>query len=266
MVRPRTPTWDDLAVEEHHAGDAATATETLVESLEDNESSAPSGAERNLDRRFELIEALVMSVAAVLAAWAGFQAAKWSGAQDDAYSQAAALRVESTENATLASERSLADLDTLGQWLAALEREGRFDAPEVLTSDYRPDPTSLSGFWYLRFRPEFRTAVDAWIASEPLTNPDAAPGPFQMEEYRSEAKLEATRLSQAADLQLVDAREANQISDNYLLVTILLATVLFFAGISSKMDTLRARLLLLGMAIVLVAVSAGVLFSFPVEL
>jgi len=41
------------------------------------------------------------------------------------------------------------------------------------------------------------------------------------------------------------------------------ATVLFFAGISSKMDTFRARTFLLGMAVALLLIAVVVVATFP---
>ena len=126
-----------------------------------------------------------------------------------------------------------------------------------------PDPNELSGFLYQRFRPEFQTAVNAWIQTHPRTNPDAPPTPFAMPEYQVAATQKAAQLNQQAEDSAAAARAANQRSDNYVLMTIMFATVLFFAGISSKMDTARARLLLLGVGTTLLLVSIGVVLSFP---
>ena len=40
-----------------------------------------------------------------------------------------------------------------------------------------------------RFRPEFAVAFDAWIATDPEHNPDAAKGPMYLDEYKT-PKLE----------------------------------------------------------------------------
>ena len=48
-----------------------------------------------------------------------------------------------------------------------------------------------------------------------------------------------------------------------MLVTILFASVLFFAGISSKMDTKRARMFLLGTGVVMFVAASIVVLSFP---
>jgi hypothetical protein len=216
-----------------------------------------------LDRRFELGEAILLSLAAILAAWAGFQAAKWSGEQADAYSRASAARVEATRSATRAGQETVVDVDVFADWLAALEREWLLDAALDAGADYAPDPDLLSGFLYERFRDEFKPAVHAWLATDPGDDPDAPETPFTMPEYRVGALAEAADLDARADAAVEDARADNEIADRYVLVTIMFATVLFFAGISSKLDTARARGLLLGVGVTLFVITTVVVLSFP---
>jgi hypothetical protein len=84
---------------------------TTVDSAAKIEPSDASLAGR-LDRRFELFEAIVLAIAAVLTAWAAFQATKWTGVQADDYSRAAAARTESTRASTQAGELTTVDADT----------------------------------------------------------------------------------------------------------------------------------------------------------
>jgi hypothetical protein len=151
------------------------------------------------------------------------------------------------------------------QWLQAAEAEGLLTRQADPNAVYVPDPNVLSGFLYERFRPEFKPAVDAWIATRPRTNASAPPTPFAMPEYKVAAAAEAARLEQRAEEQSAAARQANQRSDNYVLMTIVFATVLFFAGISSKMDTFRARTLLLGVGTTLLVGAVIVVLTFPKE-
>ena len=216
-----------------------------------------------LDRRFELLEAIVLSVAAVLAAWTGYQSAKWSGVQADRYSEAGAGRVQSTKSATLAGQQVTIDVIAFTQWLQAADNEGLLQRPPQPGHVYVPDPATLSGFLYERFRPEFRVAADAWVATDPRINPAAPTTPFVMPEYRLAASAEAQRLEAQAEAESAAARQANERSDDYVLMTIMFATVLFFAGISSKMDTLRARLLLLSVGSTLLIAAIVIVVSFP---
>ena len=141
--------------------------------LSDLEAAEEHRAEsRRLDRRFEMFEAVLLSIAALLVAWTGFQSAKWSGVQANSYSQAGASRVESTRSSTLAGQQTTVDVITFTQWLQAAGQEGLLTEPPDPDTGYVPDPTLLSGFLYERFRPEFRVAVDAWVATSPRINAD----------------------------------------------------------------------------------------------
>ncbi len=208
----------------------------------------------------------MLSIAAVLAAWTGFQSAKWSGVQANSYSEAGATRVESTRAPTLAGQQTTVDVVSFTSWLQAAENEGVVADLEATGDGYTPDPNVVSGFLYARFRPEFRVAVDAWIATEPRTNADAPATPFDMEEYRLAAAEQADRLERKAERLAAKARAANQRSDNYVLMAIAFATVLFFAGISSKMDTVRARVFLISMAVLLLFSAAVVVATFPKQI
>ena len=232
-----------------------------IEELEAAEDKRAEG--RRLDRKFELFEAVVLSVAALLAAWTGFESAKWSGVQANSYSQAGASRVEASRASDLANDETTVDVVTFTQWLQAAEAEGLLAKPADPNQPYVPDPDAVSGFLYERFRPEFKVAVDAWVATRPRLDPDAPRTPFAMPEYRVAAREKAQRLERQAEASAAQARAANQRSDNYVLMTIMFATVLFFAGISSKMDTFRARALLLGVGMVVLLTAIGIVLSFP---
>ena len=249
------PTHDDPN------GAIGVADEKRLGDLEAAEAKRAEGG--RLDRKFELFEAIVLSIAALLAAWTGFQSAKWSGVQANSYSQAGASRVESTRASTIAGQETTVDVISFTQWLQAAEAEGLLAKPVDPNETYVPDSNVLSGFLYERFRPEFKVAVKAWVAQHPRSNADAPTTPFAMPEYQVSASKDAARLDRQAEAQSAKARAANQRSDNYVLMTIMFATVLFFAGISSKMDTFRARALLLGTAITLLLTAIVIVLSFP---
>ena len=58
--------------------------------------------------------------------------------------------------------------------------------------------TEIADFYVRRFRPEFHTAYEAWLATRPLSNAEAPPTPFAMDEYQVAAKEEAERLDAEA--------------------------------------------------------------------
>ena len=80
----------------------------------------------------------------------------------------------------LANAQQQVDVATFMQWVDA----------------YARGETELVTFYRERFRPEFKPAFDAWIATKPLKTKGAPLTPFAMPQYRLAAKAEADRLDQ----------------------------------------------------------------------
>jgi hypothetical protein len=198
----------------------------------------------------ERVAAILLASAALATAWSSYQASRWTGEQAKAFAVANAARVESTKAANLANAQTEVDVSVFTQWVDA-----QIHGDELLASFYRQ-----------RFRTEFMPAFDAWIATDPFDDPSAPPTPFAMPEYVLGAQQEADELEAAADAGASEARENVQRATNYVLGVVLFATALFFAGISTKLDSvsLRKAVLLLG-ALVFV-LSAGWIATFPVSL
>jgi len=226
-----------------------------------------AGTAARLDGRFELLEAILLAIAAILTAWSAFEATKWGGVQADNYSRAGAARTEAVGASTRAGQLSTIDVDTFTSWLAALGADERADAESGLTDDgYTPVPGTESAFLYERFRPEFRTAFDAWLVTSPRTNPTAPPTPFAMPEYRLEEAARAAALEEQAEDSAAVARRANQRGDNYVLMTIMFALVIVLVGIGTKMDTVRARTFLFALATLALVAATVVVLTFPIEI
>lgn len=215
--------------------------------------------------RVELIATIVLAVATILTAWSGFQSGKWGGEQSVNFSEAGAARTESTRSDTLGGQLIQIDIATYIDWITALREELNTGAiTEDSLNPYTPTDGTVSGFLYNRFREEFLPAVDAWLATEPIINEAAPKTPFIMDEYVVAQRVEADRLAQVADDKAAQARTANQNGDNYVLTMVLFASVLFFAGVSSKMNRPRNRVLILGFGIVTLTTGLVILVSLPI--
>ncbi len=141
--------------------------------------------ERWLDSidRVELVATVVLATAVIATAWSGFQSARWSGNQAILFSEASAARTESTRSSTIAGQLVQIDVAMFSDWLAALDEDIRNGTIAVAPGQpYRPDPDTLSGFLFDRFRPELVVAVRAWLYTGPLVDSDAPTSPFEMPE------------------------------------------------------------------------------------
>jgi hypothetical protein len=193
------------------------------------------------------IAVVVLSVTAVLTAWSGFESSKWGGEMSIAFSRASTARVEAARYAAQADAARGFDLNVFGVYVQA-----------VAQGDER-----LQEFVENRFTDHFRVAFDAWTAMRPLENPDAPKGPFALPEYQPPGEAEAAEADGRADALFAQALENNQRGDNYTLLTVLFALVLFFAAVSQRLRSpALARAVLTGATVFLLA-GIGLLLAFP---
>jgi hypothetical protein len=142
-----------------------------------------------------------------------------------------AARIAASRASDLANSQTEIDVATFTQWVNA----------------YARNESTLADFYFARFRPEFKPAVEAWIATMPLKNPDAPLTPFAMPQYVLEARTEAARQDQIAEDKTAEVRRNIQRQSNYIFGVVLFATALFFAGMSTRVSSRPLRLTILGM-------------------
>jgi hypothetical protein len=121
----------------------------------------------------------------------------------------------------------------------------------------------LKEFYSKRFRPEFRPAFDAWLATNPTANPQAPATPFTVPNYGSPHEQQARELESRAEALFAAGHQANHYADNYVLGTVVLATVLFFCGIVPQFSDFRLRVALLGIAMLLLMFGLSRILVLP---
>ena len=208
---------------------------------------APPDSGRNWQ---ELLVTVLLVVAALATSWSSYQATRWNGEQAAAAGRTNAIRIDAARADGLARTQTQVDVATFIAWADA---------------DLRGE-TEVADFYVDRFRDEFQPAYEAWIAEQPLTNVDAPTTPFVMEEYQVAAKKQAEELDAEAEASAAEVRLDIQRSSNYVLTVVLYAIVLFFAGMSTRLNNRRLRwVTTIAGALVLVGALAWVA-TFPVSL
>ena len=102
-----------------------------------------------------------------------------------------------------------------------------------------------------------------WIALEPLTNPDAPPGPSFMPEYENRLLEHGAELNERAD-RLFDAGTASRHrADEYIRITVVLASILFLLVLSQRFRIRRVRLAVLVLAVCLMLYGLVTIVTFP---
>ena len=214
--------------------------------------------------RLEMLFTLIMATAAIATAWAGFESSRWGGVQSQLNIQVGAQRAQANRLFTEAGQLRSLDAIVFTQWLNALNVEIQTDPSALPAQGYTPREMTVSTFLYQRFRGEFRPAFEAWLAHQPLRNPDAPSTPLLMPEYRLASQIEADALLAQAEAKAARALELDQVSANYTLVSVMFALVLFFVAVGNKSSGRIARRMLFGLSLLTFAGTLAVMLSFPI--
>ena len=195
----------------------------------------------------ELIAVALLSITTILTAWSGFQSSKWGGAMSISFSQASSARIAAARADGDANRKVTVQVGLFTQWLQAATT----------------DDTALMTLLVDRFPEPLASVFPVWLATDPLTNPDAPSSPFVMPEYKVPELADAAAYDATADAKFAQALDDNARGDNYTLLTVAFASVLFFSAISGRMRSRRSQWALLGIGLVVFAVATSFLLSFP---
>jgi len=201
---------------------------------------------RRIDWR-EVVVVVLLSVTTILTAWVGFQASKWGGAMSISFSQASSARIQAARYEGVANRKTNVQVTLFSQWASA----------------YAANDMVLADFLSERFPEPLATTFPIWLASTPLQNADAALTPFDLPEYKLPELADAQAADARADAKFAQALRNNQRGDNYTVLTVAYAAVLFFAAMSGRMKSTRGGDVLLGLAIALFLVTSSFLVAYP---
>ena len=227
--------------------EALSATEVGSKIGEHAEHDAEHGGRSRSDRRISIAEAVLLSVVTIIAAWAGYSAAKWSTESSLNLAKASATRVKANRVFQEGLTLRVADLVLFNSWYSA-RMAGNKNAMRVAEK---------------LFLPNYRVAFDAWLATKPFTNPNAPKGPQAMPQFRVPGVAASHALDDQADAYYARGQLAAQTGDHYIRVTVILASVLFLVGISGHFPIRRGRYALIAVGMVLLLFACQQLLSLP---
>jgi len=199
------------------------------------------------DNRLELIAAILMSLVVIATAWSAYQSTLWGGIQTFTLREVTSAGNKITMNTLQQGQFTNIDVMMFMEYVKALNNNDQ----------------KLSDFYFERFRPDFKPAVEAWLETKPFENPDAPPHPFVMPEYRKPYSEEAERFVTEQAIKLQEAEQANHNSDNYVLMTVMYTGILFIGGIVHVFsEKIRLELLVVGW--VILSVVTFFLLTMPI--
>jgi hypothetical protein len=222
------------------------AAEVGKEIGEHGKHASHTAADRH-DRLLSVVEALLLSLVAVLAAYSGYAAAKWGTESSVSLAKASAARTKANRADLEGLQIRTLDSVSFNAWFAAFTA-GNATAERLAEK---------------RLRPGYRPAFYAWLATDPAHNPKAPPGPSYMPQYVIPQETAATRYDAQADAEFAKGSEAGATGDKYVRDTVFLATVLFLVGISSHFPLRQARYSLIGVGTLILAFAIVQLLGLP---
>jgi hypothetical protein len=213
----------------------------------ETEKKDSAAAEDRHSRIVQVGEAVLLALVTIAAAWAGFSAAKWGTASRVDIAQSSTLRNLATrEDLTAISLRNF-DASTFNAWYIAFT----LNSPQKEAIAVR------------RFRPVFLNAFNAWMATDPVNNPKAPPGPTYMPQYKLPEQAQANALDNAATAKFNTGNNDGNTSDEYVRITVFLAAVLFLVGIGSSFKLHAVRYALIAFGSVLLVISVVLILRQP---
>ena len=204
-------------------------------------------SEDSNSRVLMVIEAILLAVVAVLAAYSGFAASKWATESSLALARAATARNFASRTQIEGLETKNFDASTFNAWFSA----------------YVAGNTAAMTVAQQRFRPNFLVAFNAWIATDPFTNPSAPKGPTYMPEYVQPELAQTDHLDKEADNLYDEGSTDGEDSDDYVRTTVFLASVLFLVGISGHFRLRAARIGLITVGGAILVTSIVLLLTTP---
>jgi len=218
---------------------------------ERGEGSGDQGGGRTRDERHsrivQILEAVLLALVTITAAWAGYAAARWGTASRIEIAQSSSLRNLATRDDLQAQSTRNFDAATFNAWFIAFT----LNSPQKEAIAIR------------RFRPQFRVAFNAWMATDPLHNKNAPPGPTYMPQYKLPDQAKANALDAAATAKFNSGNHGGLVSDDYVRITVFLAAVLFLVGIGSSFKLYNIRYALVSFGTVLLILAAVLLLRQP---
>jgi hypothetical protein len=194
-----------------------------------------------------MIAVLLLGVATIGTAWCGYQASRWNQEQGEISRDGSDLRVEGNRQFGLATQAIVYDANLVAQYAKAVV-DGDTQLQDFLRSTL--------------FRAEFLPVVDRW--QQAVQDGETPPRLLEDREYLDSQLADYQATQAEAEAKDVEAKEAGENGDDYVLLTVLLAAALFFAGVTTSFKMQMARLVLLMFATVLIAYCLSRIATLPV--
>ena len=205
---------------------------------------------------FEMIVAILLGIAAVVTAWAAWQASLYDGNQAQAYTEGNAMLADGNERWNEASQSVSQDMATWNQ-ISSLQVDLDYanyygDTDTADAAQYKIDMIMYS------VPEELVAAIDWANAQEEYATP------FEMEGFLDSYYADAQTVMAEGYAKIEEGNQANQLGDKQGLVTVVLAVVLFMLGIVGTFHNMKTKLVVVGVSVAGLIFGTVMMLSVPV--
>lgn len=208
------------------------------------ERAADEAAAKRRTDIYEIIATVLLGVATVAIAWSANQSNVWGGSQDKLLAESVRVSNESVDALQVGDSTLQLDQILFVELLIQVDQQ---DGEISELSEQILDTMSEEG----------RSVTEQWIDGE-------TEQPFADEGYQTALYADGEELQAESDDMYAEAVQSNTNGDRYVLASTLMATVLFFAGISMVLNSERVRRVLLAVASVALTGSVIYMLTLPI--
>jgi hypothetical protein len=212
------------------------------------DNAAKNDEEASKRSALELVAVVLLGIATVATAWCGYQSTQWNGRESDEARAAGFARLESSRLYGLATQKVSYDANVTTEYAAAVSEGNDKLAAFIRANLMRPD--------YIPYLDEWEAQVKAGSAEG--TNL------FTNKKYLEAQFADSEKKTAESDAALARSDEASKNGQDYVVMTLMTATALFFAGVTSSFHSRSARLILVTIAAAILAFTLVRLTGLPV--
>ena len=210
--------------------------------------SKNSGGSRSRPGRLiEIVTVVLLAVATVGSAWSAYQVSKWNGVETDEARASAVLRIESSREYALATQKVSYDAATVAQYASAVADENQ-ELQDFLRATL--------------VRPGFVPIFESWEAQ--LAAGQTPTNLLADDDYLGELFAASDALDVEAGQASLRGEEAGANGDDYIQLTLFFASALFFAGITASFNNRLPRIVLLLGSAAILAFAGVLLGGYPI--
>lgn len=166
--------------------------------------------------KLELSSTIIMALATVLSTWCSYQAAVWSGDELENRSASAAANTKAGKADIIANQRRMVDASLFLKYLEGLNSRNK----------------EQMRFLRQRMNQSLILAIDAWLRTNPLENPEAPKTALEMPQYELEEEKQSDLYHNLSEKLKIKANALKAHADAYSRVTVALALIIFLSAMA----------------------------------